>query len=80
MPDHEVCTGTPAPETIKRQKYRLILDYTALATDLRAQIHGLELVQPVAAQTPNLRQYAPLRFLPEKKSQLLTGSCWHLTL
>src|ERR1035441_6389401 len=30
VPDHEVYTGTPTAETIKRKIYRMILDYTAL--------------------------------------------------
>ena len=51
VPDHEVYTGTPTAETIKRKIYRMILGYTALASDLRAHLHGLELVHATGAKS-----------------------------
>jgi len=45
--DGEICTGTPGVAAIDRQQYRLILDYAALTTGLRAQLHGLELIMSV---------------------------------
>jgi predicted RecB family nuclease len=62
--DGDVCTGTPAAEAIKRQRYRLILDCTVLTTGLRAQLHGLELVR---LSDRSVRRYVPIRFLSAER-------------
>ena len=67
VPDHEVYTGTPTAETIKRKIYRLILGYTALASDLRAHIHALELVHVPGAKSLSVDQYVPIRFISAEK-------------
>jgi predicted RecB family nuclease len=66
-PDHEVYTGTPTAETIKRKIYQMILGYTALASDLRADIHGLELVHVPGAKSLSVDQYVPIRFISAEK-------------
>jgi predicted RecB family nuclease len=67
VPDHEVYTGTPTAETIKRKTYQIILGYTALASDLRAHIHGLELVHVPGAKGLSVDQYVPIRFISAEK-------------
>ena len=67
VPDHEVYTGTPTAETIKRKMYRMILDYTALATDLRAHLHGLELVHAAGTKNLSVDQYIPIRFVSAER-------------
>src|SRR5260370_32627691 len=45
VPDGQLYVGTPAAETIQQRKYRVILDCTLQASDLRAHVHGLELIR-----------------------------------
>jgi len=52
--------GTPAAVMIKRQQYRMIFDYMLLTSGLRAQLHGLELIQLTAARPQSV--YVPIRF------------------
>ena len=73
VPDHEVYTGTPTAETIKRKIYRMILDYTALATDLRAHLHGLELVQVIGTKNLGIDQYVPIRFVAAERISAAHG-------
>jgi hypothetical protein len=65
--DHEVYTGTPTTEAIKQQQYRMILGYTVLTTELRAHLHGLELVHLTGAKNRSVRQYVPIRFLSAER-------------
>ena len=67
VPDHEVYTGTPTAETIKRKIYQMILGYTALASDLRAHLHGLELVHAPGAKSLSVDQYVPIRFISAER-------------
>src|ERR1039457_4888108 len=67
IPDHEVYTGTPTAETIKRKVYQMILGYTALASDLRAHLHGLELVHAPGAKSLSVDQYVPIRFISAER-------------
>jgi predicted RecB family nuclease len=67
VPDHEVYTGTPTAETIKRKIYRMILGYTALASGLRAHLHGLELVHANGARSLSVDQYVPIRFISAER-------------
>src|ERR1022692_1477877 len=73
VPDHEVYTGTPTAETIKRKIYRMILDYTALATDLRAHLHGLELVHAASTKNLSVDQYIPIRFVAAERISAAHG-------
>lgn len=61
VPDDQAYVGTPSAEAIHRQLYRVILDCTLQASDLRAQVHGLELVR--SARTNSRSCYVPVRFL-----------------
>jgi predicted RecB family nuclease len=65
--DCEEYTGTPAADAIKRQQYRMIFDYTALTTDLRAHLRALELVHLPGAKDRSVRQYVPIRLLSEER-------------
>jgi hypothetical protein len=45
LPDGQSFVGTPSTETIQQQRYRMILDCAFQSSDLRANVHGLELVR-----------------------------------
>ncbi len=65
VPDNQVYVGTPIAEAIRQQQYRVILDCTLQASDLRAHTHGLELVRSPGAKGRSA--YAPFRFVSTER-------------
>ena len=65
VPDDQLHVGTPTAAAIQRQQYCVILDCTLQASDLSAQVHGLELVR--SARTSGRGAYVPVRFLPPER-------------
>jgi hypothetical protein len=63
--DSQLFAGTPAVHTIKQQQYRLILDCTFEASDLRANVHGLELVR--SPKTKGQSAYVPIRLVSTER-------------
>jgi predicted RecB family nuclease len=63
--DGQWYVGTPAVEAIQQQHYRLILDCTLHASDLRAHVHGLELIR--SPRTKGRSAYVPIRFVPTER-------------
>jgi predicted RecB family nuclease len=51
----------------------MILDYTALATDLRAHLHGLELVHAAGTKNLSVDQYIPIRFVAAERISAAHG-------
>ncbi len=69
--DGAVYTGTPAAEAIKRQRYRMIFDCTLQTQDLRARLHGLELVHPLGAKDKKV--YVSIRILSTERISAANG-------
>ena len=57
--------GTPAVQAIQQQQYRVILDCTFQVSDLRAHVHGLELVR--SPKTKGRSAYVPIRFVSTER-------------
>ena len=57
--DGQLYVGTPAVEAIQQQQYRVILDCMLQASDLRAHVHGLELVR--SPRSKGRSAYVPIR-------------------
>ncbi|MGA9243525.1 MAG: IS66 family transposase [Silvibacterium sp.] len=65
QPAHEV--GTLDAAAIERKQYLVLLECTVQTADLRADLHGLQLVQSARTKNRNARQYLPIRFLSAKR-------------
>lgn len=63
--DSQLYVGAPAVEAIQQQQYRLILDCTLQATELRAHVHGLELIR--SPRTKGRSAYVPIRFVSTER-------------
>lgn len=63
--DGQLYVGTPAVAAIQRQQYRVILDCTFQASDLRSHVHGLELVR--SRKTKGRSAYVPIRFVSTER-------------
>ncbi len=63
--DGQLYVGTPAVEAIQQQQYRVILDCTLQTSDLRAHLHGLELVR--SPRTKGRSVYAPIRLVSTER-------------
>ena len=63
--DDQLYVGTPAVAAIQQQQYRVILDCTLQASDLRAHVHGLELVR--SPRTKGRSAYVPIRFVSTER-------------
>ena len=63
--DGQLYVGTPAVEAIQQQQYRVILDCMLQASDLRAHVHGLELVR--SPRSKGRSTYVPIRFVSTER-------------